>query len=811
METRTLIASTALMIAVVLALFGGLPLATADSGEDAPSENDPNRSNSHPAIEDGLLQESDDGSASQQSDDEGVTVVVEAESNRGAAARDAVAEHGAVELRYESLIQGVVPRENLEDLANEESVRYVRSPLEGTTDGNTSEGVETINADIAQERGWRGENATVVVIDSGFDPTHDPIADNVIHTNDTTGDGIGGESGDDTAHGDGAAEIVADVAPDVNLVLVRIETEVELLNAINYVDDNEWGENGSHLEIDAVSMSYTFAGGLPNDGTALLDQEIDESVTKGTAWFVSAGNDGDGSHWNGTFRDTDGDQYHEFGDGGDECNDVDGPLSVRLQWNDWPTSNQDYDLVLYNKTDEGLDPVASSANVQNGDQPPTERVTWDESGSYCVAIYNYDADGGGNFDMFIVPDSRTLEYATVERSVAIPATGKRVTAVGAVTYYDASLRPYSSQGPTIDGRTKPDIVGPDGVSSAAYAPDRFYGTSAATPHAAGVAALVRSANDSASADETNDRLTTTADPLGTPTPDNATGAGLVNAAAAVPPQDPTGAEVPDAINESNDSKVPVDITFDSPPKPGTVSVVVTDESGTSVSNSTSIDTSKPSTTVHINATQLEAGTLTVNATTVDAFGWRNPNGVVQLNTTTKVPAGPPARVKISDITVPKSRQNVSTVTVDNVTLPEGGFVGVYDSAFFDGAIFDSHRGSSAYLSEGNHSDIVVELDDPFAQNDTYVAMVHKDTNDNENFDYVASEGAEDSPYTDDSNSIVTSEANMTFENSIEAYANESGIVTSNGLRESVDDWRTGDIGTGLLRDIVDAWRIGEPV
>ena len=53
---------------------------------------------------------------------------------------------------------------------------------------------------------------------------------------------------------------------------------------------------------------------------------------------------------------------------------------------------------------------------------------------------------------------------------------------------------FSSQGPTIDGRIKPDIMGPDGVNTFSYGSDGFFGTSAAAPHIAGAAALIKSSN-----------------------------------------------------------------------------------------------------------------------------------------------------------------------------------------------------------------------------------------------------------------------------------------------------------------------------
>ena len=46
--------------------------------------------------------------------------------------------------------------------------------------------------------------------------------------------------------------------------------------------------------------------------------------------------------------------------------------------------------------------------------------------------------------------------------------------------------------------------------------------------------------------------------------------------------------------------------------------------------------------------------------------------------------------------------------------------------------------------------------------------------------------------------------------SVTDYADD-GIVSTDGLRDAVSDWRAGEIETDLLRDVVDAWRSGEPV
>jgi hypothetical protein len=125
-----------------------------------------------------------------------------------------------------------------------------------------------------------------------------------------------------------------------------------------------------------------------------------------------------------------------------------------------------------------------------------------------------------------------------------PAPYASAFTVGAV---DAAgeISSFSSRGPTPDGRVKPDIVAPgERVLSATprgtYA--QFDGTSMATPHVAGVVALMWSANPRLIGDiEATERiLRTTATPVSAPTDTPAcpnsqdvTGAGLVNAEAAV--------------------------------------------------------------------------------------------------------------------------------------------------------------------------------------------------------------------------------------------------------------------------------------
>ncbi|WP_255196396.1 DUF7282 domain-containing protein [Halorarius litoreus] len=107
--------------------------------------------------------------------------------------------------------------------------------------------------------------------------------------------------------------------------------------------------------------------------------------------------------------------------------------------------------------------------------------------------------------------------------------------------------------------------------------------------------------------------------------------------------------------------------------------------------------------------------------------------------------------------------NGTYATIDAAYLPNGGFLTVRDDSLSSGAVFDSVLGVSPYLSAGNHSDVTVRLGDPIAYNQTLIAMPHTDSNGNQQFDFVDSEGAEDGPYVDTDGNVITDSANATVD------------------------------------------------
>jgi len=127
-----------------------------------------------------------------------------------------------------------------------------------------------------------------------------------------------------------------------------------------------------------------------------------------------------------------------------------------------------------------------------------------------------------------------------------------------------------------------------------------------------------------------------------------------------------------------------------------------------------------------------------------------------------------AQVELSDDAYTRFSAQASggtTVVVDEVFVPDGGFVTMHDSSLADGAVFESIRGTSAYLEPGIHRDVVVTLEDPLAEDDTVFAMAHRDTDDDRAYSFPATDGEADGPYTVDGD-IVMDDGDVTVAASV---------------------------------------------
>ncbi|MGQ5518102.1 DUF7282 domain-containing protein [Halococcus saccharolyticus] len=121
----------------------------------------------------------------------------------------------------------------------------------------------------------------------------------------------------------------------------------------------------------------------------------------------------------------------------------------------------------------------------------------------------------------------------------------------------------------------------------------------------------------------------------------------------------------------------------------------------------------------------------------------------------------------STVTLRNQSTAGTNVTVRSVTVPEGGFVVIHGSALLPpkNQTIDSIRGISGYLDPGVHQNITVELNETIDENTTLIAAPYRDTNNNQTFEYAASEGANDTPYRPNGSSALISQANVSINES----------------------------------------------
>lgn len=376
------------------------------------------------------------------------------------------------------------------------------------------ESLKVIHADAWQSAGFTGLGVKIGILDMGFNNYRFFLGGD-LPADVTTRSFVSGCDVDETQteHGTAVAEIIHDIAPDAQLFFATYETDVEQRQAVDWLV-----EQGVNIISHSAGSIYG-----PMDGSGPEARMVDEVAAQGILWVNSAGNMGE-MHYRGQFVDEDGDGFHEFRPGDELMGFVpDGRVSMALNWDAWDTGDQDYDLVIL---DEEMNEIAISRNIQNdiGDEAG-EFITYlfFEQQRYYVAFQARQITRPGEFDFYIY-GADVLEYVSPEYSITTPGDALGALAVAATYWSDDELEKYSSQGPSHDGRLKPDISAPAGVQSAVYG-DEFFGTSAAAPHVAGAAALVWQAFPTFSAQEVKEYLMNTAKDLGKKGPDTAYGFG----------------------------------------------------------------------------------------------------------------------------------------------------------------------------------------------------------------------------------------------------------------------------------------------
>jgi len=386
-----------------------------------------------------------------------------------------------------------IPISALNDVSNAlTGLGQITPPIKPEEHAVTSEGVDSMNADEWQSSGYEGSGVKVAIIDGGFDSlTEAQVAGDMpltYHSYDFEGSGLQTT----TPHGTAVTEAIYDLAPDAEFYLYKIADLTDFENAIDSCISNG-------VDIVNHSMGWFNAGGY-YDGTGYICDHVNTALSNGILWVNSAGNYAQ-QHYRETFSAYAPGLYHDFGSG-DTINPIGSYTDVEyirivMNWDDYDAynqSNEDYDLYLVRETTpSNWVKVDSSINRQDGTYPPQETINIlaPTDGTYGIMVREFSTSINADFTIFNL--DKNLHYNIESSSLADPGTITNVVTVGAINrnaYTSGPQEPFSSQGPTTDGRMKPDVAAPDNCISHAFG--YWYGTSLASPHTAGVCALIKS-------------------------------------------------------------------------------------------------------------------------------------------------------------------------------------------------------------------------------------------------------------------------------------------------------------------------------
>jgi len=435
------------------------------------------------------------------------------------------------------------PMDNLEKLGSEADIHFVRPAMAHHHSGAvTSQGDQALGADIARSTyGITGNGITVGVLSDSYDCNTSALthAANDVASGDLPAGVmvLADITSGCTDEGRAMLQIIHDVAPGAALAFNTADTgEAAFATGILAL------RNTAHAHVIVDDVVY-FSEPMFQDG--IIAQAVDQVVNDGAAYFSSAGNEARKSY-QATFTpssqfDVYGGKLHDFDPGinTDVFQKISLPTGtttyISFQWDEpffsvsgAPGASSDYDIWICLSDTQPVNtincPIRGISDNLGGDAieilAPT--VGGNAGGTLTVYLAISRFSGASNNLMKYIAFSNSVainEYDTASGTLYGHANATGAEAVGAAAYYATpafgvsppALEAFSSAGgvpirlntsgasitPVI--RNKPGIVAPDGGNTTFFYSDsgadtdtypNFFGTSAAAPHAAAVAALM---------------------------------------------------------------------------------------------------------------------------------------------------------------------------------------------------------------------------------------------------------------------------------------------------------------------------------
>jgi hypothetical protein len=423
-----------------------------------------------------------------------------------------------------------VPLASVEALASKQSVARVglAAPARTNVGALTSQGYISHKANQVVASGIDGTGVRVGVLSDSVEALSALIATGDLPTDTVI---VPGQAGAGESEGTAMMEIVHDIAPGAKLFFASAFNGEE-----SFADNIRTLRNVYHCDIIVDDVSY-FDEPAFQDG--IVAQAVNDVTADGALYFSSAANSGNltsgtSGTWEGDFTPgaasggvlPAGYTLHQFKPGQNYNVLTASTVWVGLHWADgWGASGNDYDLWLLNSTGTAI--LCASTDVQAGADFPLEACYKSSGWPAGSRIVIGKKAGAEDRAMHIDTERGTLSVATAGATFGHNAGAKTVST--AAVYWNSAktgTRPFvggaanptetfSSDGPrkifyqpdgtpitpgnflftSAGGQTlvKPDIAAADGASSKTPGFNPFFGTSAAAPHAAGIAALIKQA------------------------------------------------------------------------------------------------------------------------------------------------------------------------------------------------------------------------------------------------------------------------------------------------------------------------------
>ena len=207
---------------------------------------------------------------------------------------------------------GEVSRQGLDKLISMPEVAVVYENL--PTKVSLGESVPLINADDVHNLGITGDGITVAVLDTGIDPDHPDLSDDLVaehcftqsacppnNTNESS------QADDGNGHGTSVSGIISSngsvapqgVAPDAGIVAVKVMNDSGTGSVADWIEGIDWVvANQATFDISIINMSvstgilYTNTCDTAQPGLATA---VNIAVANGIAVFAASGNNGSGA------------------------------------------------------------------------------------------------------------------------------------------------------------------------------------------------------------------------------------------------------------------------------------------------------------------------------------------------------------------------------------------------------------------------------------------------------------------------------------------------------------------------------------